>query len=200
MRQQHGQLPPGATKYRKRQFIRVAGSRGVDEVSYMPMLSLATTLPGVDHIPRVNPGVIVRSKTSSKAGEAIAEDAKHILRKTLLAKTSQQQQLGGLSQASVMSPVGFSSMFSPGNRSQQGLTVGFQERSFVAVPNGQDLPNAQVSIDSLPDFNRLEGSRKIVRVDETRDLTDAELGIGPYDPAMSQTSSNAGSQSPDSRM
>jgi hypothetical protein len=200
MRQQHGHLPPGATKDQKRQFIRVAGSRGVDEASFMPTVSLATTLSGVDHIPRVNPGVIVRSKTSSKAGEAVVEDAKHISRKTLLAKTSPQQQLGGLSQASVMSPVGSSSMFSPGNRSQQGLTVGFQESSFVAGPNGQDLPDVQVSIDSLPDFNRLEGSRKIVRVDETRDWTDAELGIGPYDPAMSQTSSKAGGQSPDSRM
>lgn len=199
MRQQHGQNPPGANvDGKKRQFVRVAGSRGVDEASFLPTLSLATTLSGVEHIPRVNPGVIVRSKTSTKAGETISEDPKHISRKTLLAKTAQQQQLGGLSQSSLNSNGG-SAMFSPGTRSQQGLTVGFQESSFMGA-NGQDVIDVQASIDSLPNFNPLEGSRKVVRVNEVRDWTDAELGIGPYD---SQTSSHAmggDPSSPDSRM
>lgn len=198
MRQQHGQLPPDANannnnnNNKKRQFVRVAGSRGVDEASFMPTLSLATTLSGVEHIPRVNPGVIVRSKTSTKAGDTIQEDPKHISRKTLLAKTAQQQQFGGLSQHSggMMSPTGSTSLFSPGTRSQQGLTVGFQESSFVGPGGGggssshSPVPvDVQASIDSMPDFNRLEGSRKVVRVEEVRDWTDAELGIGPYEPA-----------------
>lgn len=206
MRQQHGQAAPGGDPNggnKKRQFVRVAGSRGVDEASFMPTLSLATTLSGVEHIPRVNPGVIVRSKTSTKAGDTISEDPKHISRKTLLAKTATQPPLGGLSQTSLsgVGGGGSTSLFSPGTRSQQGLTVGFQESSYAP-----DLADVQASIDSLPDFNRLEGSRKVVRVDEVRDWTDAELGLGPYEPpsSSSQTSSQVlgggGPASPDSRV
>lgn len=46
----------GAKTGKKKPFVRVAGSRGVDENSFKPTLSLAVTLSGVDHIPRLNPG------------------------------------------------------------------------------------------------------------------------------------------------
>ena len=156
-------------KSKKRQFVRVAGSRGVDGTSFQPNLSLASTLSGVDTIPKVAPGVVVRSKTSVKAGDPIPEDSRHISKKTYLSKTqSVQPSIASLEDMDVFSPT------------QGGVSTASKStksRSMLDSRNKFDAPVK--NIESLPDIDPLEGSRRVVFDSKTLDVSDDELGLGP---------------------
>lgn len=190
--QQHQQQQQQQQQQKKRQFVRVAGSRGVDEASFMPTLSLATTLSGVETIPKVNPGVVVRSTVAVKAGDTIAEDPKHVSRKALQSRAQQQTQLGGLGgHSQIQNGSTYSSTASLHNRHPpQSLTVGFQDSAFQGADDEDDngRVNVAASLASLPDFNPLEGSRKLAFADVSHDLSDADLGLGPYDGGASPSS------------
>lgn len=164
---------------KKKQFIRVAGSRGVESDSFKPTLSLATTLSGVESIPKVNPGVIVRSKATAKSGEVITEDPKHMSRKTYMSKTLHVMPSATLSSSqSILSEtesrlVGGSTTGKPNKQSKVAVSSNDLDVGFA------DSPLAKNLLENLPEVNALEGGRVIIQKDDRYDITDAELGIGP---------------------
>lgn len=153
-------------KSKQKRFIRVAGSRTVEENSFQPNRSLATTLSAVETIPKINPGVVVKNKATSKGGDEYPEDPKHMSKKTYLEKTmnsSSSQSLDG-------------SSFSSGARRRNPLGL----KSNQSVGNDSNYNESVLqSLDSLADINPLEGSRKIVNDEQSYDLSDDDLGLGP---------------------
>lgn len=157
----------GSNKLKKRQFVRVAGSRGVEENSFEPTLSLATSLSGVESIPKINPGVTVKSKTAVKSGDAIAEDPKHMSRKTYLSKT-------------INVVPSLSSGEFPSYYDKVGKTTSKTVSTFDKSPTkGSVFSETFQSLDNLPDINPLEGSRSIALDEMIVDPSDDELGLGP---------------------
>lgn len=160
-----------ANKQKKKQFIRVAGSRGVEENSFQPTLSLATSLSGVESIPKINAGITIKSKSAVKSGDAVQEDPKHMSKKTYLSKTinvvpaSNNEEF--LSQYSSQKQV--SGMKSKQNQKSDKVAAK------ATVVNEAFLKN----IESLPDIDALEGSRSVVFEEKTFDPSDDELGLGP---------------------
>lgn len=151
-------------KKQKKQFVRVAGSRSVDQSSFQPTLSLATTLSGVESIPKLNAGVTVRSKTSVRAGDALEEDPKHMSMKSYMSRSlSAGKSTGSLHDASMF---GGSRGFSPSRASNLNGT------SMVSGLNTR-------SIESIPDLDPMEGSRKVPNENQLYDLSDHDLGLGP---------------------
>ncbi len=161
---------PG-NKQKKKQFVRVAGSRGVEENSFQPTLSLATSLSGVDSIPKINAGITIKSKTAVKSGDAVPEDPKHMSKKTYLSKTinvvpsSNNEEF--LSQYSSQKPVS--------NTKLKQNPKSDRATAKATVLNESFLKN----MDSLPDIDPLEGSRSIAFVEKPFGPSDDELGLGP---------------------
>lgn len=151
----------------KKRFVRVAGSRGVDESSFQPNLSLASTLTGVESIPKLNPGVTVRSKVGERSGDPIPEDQRRISKKTYLSKsTSIQPALAQLDD--------YETTFSNARSTQGNGTRGKTQKNLRF--DSSTIKN----IESLPDIDPLEGSRKINLEKQQYDLSDDDLGLGPY--------------------
>jgi hypothetical protein len=151
---------------KKKQFVRVAGSRTVDQSSFQPTLSLATTLSGVQTIPRLNPGVVVRSKAAERSGDEIEEDPKHMSMKTYLSRTS----LNGKSTGSLQ------------DSSFVGARVGeagFSQSRTNGLGSTNSLMSNTRSIESIPDVDALEGSRRVVFESQLHDVSDRDLGLGP---------------------
>lgn len=151
---------------KKKQFVRVAGSRQVDQSSFQPTLSLATTLSGVESIPKLNQGVTVKSRVSERVGEAIEEDPKHMSMKSYISRTS-NRSTGSMND----------SMFSGARMGETGLSPS-RSNMFGSTHSLGSGMNTR-SIDSIPEFDPLEGSRKIVTENNYHDLSDHELGLGP---------------------
>lgn len=188
----------GAEKSKPKQFVRVAGSRGVEESSFKPTLSLATALAGVDHIPKVNPGVTVRSNfnKASKTGEKLPDDPVRISRKQYMAKTNARLQssntsVGGDSIGSFSRTMD-STMFSQ-HLGADGLGAGGGGGGSVGSINsagggshaldggGSSAGSVATgrSIELLPDMDNFEGSRRVAFNDTVQDASDEELGLGP---------------------
>jgi hypothetical protein len=156
---------------KKKRFVRVAGSRSVDESAFQPNLSLASTLSGVEHIPKVNPGVVVRSKVGEKSGDPIPEDNRRISKKTYLSKTGSNIQPSLASVEEFDSYSNLSSRMGTGNN--QGIAASGKSKSKLR------FDSSVKNIDSLPDIDPLEGSRSIVQDGVHFDLSDDDLGLGP---------------------
>jgi hypothetical protein len=176
----------GSGKPKKKQFIRVAGSRGVDESSFKPTISLAVTLSGVEHIPKLNPGVSVRSSTSVRSGERLPDDPKHLSKKQYMSQSlSRRSMLGENSTLDTMSRTldANSSILSPAERTRGGEKSVFSNtsagRSYGTSRAGGSV-TAMRSMDGLPDMDHMEGSRPVVRAAVGyHDMSDEELGLGP---------------------
>jgi hypothetical protein len=186
----------GGDKKKPKKFIRVAGSRSVDESTFRPTTNLATTLSGIEHIPRVNPGVTVRSHTAVKTGDKVAEDAHHMSRQQYFSKTAslQQQSLrGGGDNSTLHSVDSIGGGMGVGEHSTFSATSGHQ-RSHLHGRNGPSggggsmmaSQSSAKSIDHLPDIDAMEGARKVVIHDSTQDLSDEELGLGTYNSSSGQ--------------
>eukprot|EP01034_Spumella_vulgaris_P028988 gene28988-35953_t len=181
-------------KKKPKKYIRVAGSRSVDESTFRPTTNLATTLSGVEYIGRVNPGVTVRSHAAVKAGDKVAEDANHMSRQQYFSKTAslQQQSMRGGDNSTVQSQL--SRTFESVNG---GMGVG--EHSTFSAASGHHGGGAggrggsmtashssAKSIEHLPDIDAMEGARRVVPLDSTQDLSDEELGLGHYSSTNTQ--------------
>jgi hypothetical protein len=175
-------------KPKKKQFVRVAGSRGVEESSFKPTLSLAVTLSGVEHIPKLNPGVSVRSSTSVRSGERLPDDPKHISKKQYMSQSlSRRSAAGENSTLESMSRTldANSSMFTPDRPRMAGEKSVFSSTSGGrSLGGGHSKVGGSVttmrSIDALPDMDHLEGGRPVPRAAAgVHDLSDEELGLGP---------------------
>lgn len=179
----------GVAKGKKKNFIRVAGSRGVERGdAFKPTLSLAVTLAGVEVIPKLNAGVTVRSSTSVRTGERLPEDPKRISRKQYETQSLYRRSVTGdnstLDTMTMMSRTlegGNSSVYSPDRRGEKSV---FSSTSGGRSLGGQSRAGGSVttmkSLDGLPDLDRMEGSRPVHRpVPAVRDATDEELGLGP---------------------
>jgi hypothetical protein len=152
----------------KKRFVRVAGSRGVDETSFQPNLSLASTLSGAEAIQKMGAGVTLRSRFGERSGETIQEDAKHISKKTYLAKTASIQP--ALAQIDDFDP----SYGTSGTLKQNNNQTKSKSQKSIRFD-----PNTVKNINSLPDLDPFEGSRR-VQVDTRQfDVSDDELGLGP---------------------
>ncbi len=147
---------------RKKQFVRVAGSRTVDQSSFQPTLSLATTLSGVETIPKLSQGVTVKSRVAERAGDAVEEDPKHMSMKSYISRTSNRS-------TSSMND----SIFSGGRMGETGLSP---TRSNML---GSTHSLNTRSMDSIPDVDPLEGSRQIIIENNYHDPSDHDLGLGP---------------------
>jgi hypothetical protein len=182
-----GSQQSDAGKGKKRNFIRVAGSRGVEENSFKPTLSLAVTLSGVEVIPKLNPGVSVRSSTSVRSGERLPDDPKHLSRRQYESQSLYRRSTAGENSTldSMSRTLDASSSFLLPDR-----TRGVGEKSvFSSTSGGRSLGGqsrlggsvtAVRSMDHLPDMDQLEGSRPVARaVAGVHDLSDEELGMGP---------------------
>jgi hypothetical protein len=152
---------------KKKRFVRVAGSRGVDEASFQPNLSLASTLTGMEAIPKLNPGVSIKSKIGERSGDPVPEDARRISKKTYLAKTTPIQP--SISQIDDYESNGTEGYRRNGSNDPKG----------TAKKKTIRFDGSVKSLDVLPDIDPLEGSRKIVRENNAYDLSDDDLGLGP---------------------
>jgi hypothetical protein len=152
---------------KKKQFVRVAGSRTVDQSSFQPTLSLATTLSGVHSIPKLNQGVTVKSRVAEKSGDAVEEDPKHMSMKSYMSRTS-NRSTGSVND----------SIFSGARMGETGLSPARSNMFGSTNSVGSGGLNTR-SIDSIPDVDPLEGSRKIVIENNYHDPSDHELGLGP---------------------
>ena len=83
-----------------RPFVRVAGSRGIEE-SFRPIISLATTLSGVETIPKVNLGVSIKSSSDVRKGDDIPDDPKRMSRKQYISRSTLSTSLNDASMASL---------------------------------------------------------------------------------------------------
>ena len=198
-------------KMKKKQFIRVAGSRMIDENSFKPTLSLAVTLSNIEHIPKLNPGISIRSNTTVRTGEKIPEDPKRISKKQYMSQSLSRQSTlrneNSTLESTSMSRTldGNSSLFSPdamqaldeksmfshisngiGQRSQYSNNSGHKHSSGGSVTTMKNINN-------LPDLNCYEGSRlknQVNNDDNLNNLSDEELGYGPTDLNTSKLSNN----------
>lgn len=185
----HTAAPAVADKDKKKKhFVRVAGSRGVDESSFKPTLSLAVTLSGVEHIPKLNPGVSVRSSTSVRSGERLPEDPKHISRKQYMSQSLSRRSGagdGGSSLDSMSRTLDASSFYTNepsriGDKSVfSAQSGGSKSRSSPSKAAGRVVQ--MKSMEDLPDLDKMEGGRLAPsnHIPSHRDLSDEELGLGP---------------------
>jgi hypothetical protein len=191
---------------KKKQFVRVAGSRGVDESSFKPTLSLAVTLSGVENIPKLNPGVSVRSSTSMRSGSKIPDDPKKMSRKQYMSQ-SLSRRSGGLGENSSIDSMsrtldaGASSMHASGAGHGTGMGTGMGQGAGMGAGTGADRSMYSIggaskaskaskgsvvsmsmrSVEGMPDLDYMEGARRIHTggADGPYDLSDEELGLGP---------------------
>eukprot|EP00598_Pedospumella_elongata_P007694 CAMPEP_0184976798 /NCGR_PEP_ID=MMETSP1098-20130426/7695_1 /TAXON_ID=89044 /ORGANISM="Spumella elongata, Strain CCAP 955/1" /LENGTH=565 /DNA_ID=CAMNT_0027499735 /DNA_START=41 /DNA_END=1738 /DNA_ORIENTATION=+ len=180
-------------KPKKKQFVRVAGSRGVEESSFKPTLSLAVTLSGIEHIPKLQPGVVVRSSTSVRSGEKVPDDPKHMSRKQYLSQSlSRRSALGENSSLDSMSRTldANSSMITsdPTRVGERGSVFSGTSRasrshaggSTHSGGHGRSVVTTMRSMEGLQDVDRFEGARPVPTAGPSiHDASDEELGLGP---------------------
>ena len=180
-------------KPKKKQFVRVAGSRGVEESSFKPTLSLAVTLSGIEHIPKLQPGVVVRSSTFVRSGEKVPDDPKHMSRKQYLSQSlSRRSALGENSSLDSMSRTldANSSMFTsdPTRVGERGSVLSGASRtsrshaggSTHSGGHGRSVVTTMRSMEGLQDVDRFEGARPVPTAGPSiHDASDEELGLGP---------------------
>lgn len=178
----------GQDKPKKRQFVRVAGSRGVEESSFKPTLSLAVTLSGVEHIPKLQPGVSVRDSTSVRSGEKVPDDPKHMSRTKYMSQSLSRRSAAGENSTidSMSRTLDASSMYTTDQRVGGGSVFSGTSRTLAgrSQASGGRAGNGKVttlrSIDNIPDMDRFEGARPVLgAVPDLYDMSDEELGLGP---------------------
>jgi len=163
----------GVEKGKKgRPFLRVAGSRGIEE-SFKPIISLATTLSGIETIPKVNQGVSIKNSTDVRKGEDIPDDPKRMSKKQYMSRSTLSHSLHDTSLTSL-------------NNNSSKLIGMRDEKSFAGFPydglntTGSSLSITSKSIEMLPDIDYLEGGKKVTFSSPTiHDMSDEELGLGP---------------------
>lgn len=69
-----GEKTTTTTTTRKKNVIKVAGARGVDESLFQASHTLANTLSGADNIPAINPGVTIRGGDEVRRGPPVPND------------------------------------------------------------------------------------------------------------------------------
>lgn len=170
----------GGDKRKSRPLIRVAGSRGIEE-SFKPIISLATTLSGVETIPKVNQGVLIKNSGSGdvRKGEDIPEDPKRMSRKQYISRSTFSNSLNDSSLLSLNNPT---SKFA-GMREGKAASTSFHSDG---LNGGNSSLSVQTkSIELLPDIDSMEGGRKVTFDSPMpHDLSDEELGIGPVKPKV----------------
>lgn len=165
---------------KKKHFVRVAGSRGVDESSFKPTLSLAVTLSGVEHIPKLNPGVSVRSSTSVRSGDKLPEDPKHISRKQYMSQSlSRRSAAGEGSSLDSMSRTLDASSFYTQDPSRMDKSVFSAQSGASKSPARAGRVMQMKNMEEMPDIDKMEGSRPLPGAVGFHDLSDEELGLGP---------------------
>jgi len=170
----------GKSKDKKKQFVRVAGSRAVDESSFKPTLSLAVTLSSVEQIPKLNPGVILRNNATVRMGDKLPEDPKHISRKQYESQTLSRRSIS-LNDNSTIESLNRnleSSSFFTNTEQTSKLNGNFPSSTIKS--HGNKVTSLK-SLDSLPDIDSLEGSHVIEQSSAHlyQELSDEELGLGP---------------------
>lgn len=190
-KQQHS-AAEGQQKQKQKHFVRVAGSRGVEESSFKPTISLATSLSGIERVPRVNPGVTVSSSTGKKQGEALPEDPSRISRRQYMERSMRRSQASSTyfdsSSAESLSRTMDSGFLSPA----PGASSGGLSQTYSGGVRGGGSGVMSVggrSVDMIPDLDVMEGSRVIEQQHQVTDLSDEELGLGPLDTSGFENSS-----------
>ena len=171
----------GVEKGKKgRPFLRVAGSRGIEE-SFKPIISLATTLSGIETIPKVNQGVSIKNSTDVRKGEDIPDDPKRLSKKQYISRSTLSHSLHDTSLTSL-------------NNSSSKLIGMREEKSFVGFPfdglntTGSSLSITSKSIEMLPDVDYLEGGKKVTFSSPSiHDMSDEEIGLGPVKQKVNPT-------------
>jgi len=168
------------SKDKKKQFVRVAGSRAVDESSFKPTLSLAVTLSGVEQIPKLNPGVSLRSNTTVRMGDRLPEDPKHISRKQYESQTLSRRSIGLNDNSTIESLNRNLESSSFYTNTEQSSKLNGNLHLSTNKSHGNKVTSLK-SLDSLPDIDSLEGSHVIEPSDGHlyQELSDEELGLGP---------------------
>eukprot|EP01038_Epipyxis_sp_PR26KG_P004211 gene4211-5985_t len=149
---------------KKKVYIKVAGSRGIDE-NFKALNSLATVLTGVESIPRLNPGVTIRTNTVTKSGDELPENPNRMSRKKFnTVKAQMSQSLGGKS--SMGSTVGFDTNSGYVDNGNSSLGFNRSIASFASEGGHSNTSGIKSgmsgrSIESLPDIDALEGGKHI---------------------------------------
>lgn len=167
-------------KDKRKPNLRVAGHRSVDSKSFTALTTMSTTLSDIDTIPKVNPGVSIKSATTVRSGSEITEDPSRISRKTYFSRSG--------------SLAGSSSSYAQGKMSKtyggDSFATEYNSQSYVSndAPrekrggrNQNDLlPASMRSIDTLPDIdNPLFDGKPVEETSSVFDPTDEDLGLGP---------------------
>jgi len=171
-----GQDTTGAPAASKKK-IRITGHRSVEEGSFMPAITLASSLSGIDSIPKLNNGVSVKSINGTRSGQEIPDDPLRMSKKSYMRSQSSlfsnnsDSAGGGIRENSTIS---FSKSLGANNTrggksSTSMLSDGLNTNSMISAK----------SIEFLEDIDPYEGSKLIAfEPPSRRDQTDEELGLG----------------------
>lgn len=167
----------GENHNKKKQFVRVAGSRGVEESSFKPTISLAVTLSGIEQIPKLNAGVSIRSRNDVRTGDKLPEDPSHMSRKHYESSQALSKRSITFNDNSTMESPSLYTNIDNSIYSNDHMKA--SSSSKTSLKPGKNRIVAMKNIDHLPDIDSLEGSQVINQVNDTYDLSDEELGLGP---------------------
>eukprot|EP01041_Mallomonas_annulata_P000561 gene561-1082_t len=161
---------------KKKQRIRVAGSRDIDNTYFVPSSSLATSLSGTNIV--LNPGVSIRTNETIREGPPPAEDPNKPSRKTYM-RTQITQSQGHMGSSSG-GGLGSYTLDSPGTFTASNALQSLDNTSPQTRSPSTMLPQHSFRANRFVDIDPTEGGRKTEeKKSESYVSDDAELGLGP---------------------
>ena len=159
----------------KKKKLRVAGHRSIEEGTFMPAITLASSLAGIDSIPKLSNGVSVKSVSGTRSGQEIPENPQRLSKKTYM--KSQSSLYSSSDSNGGESTVSFSRSLGAAGDKRQAKLGGNASMASDGL-NTNSLISAK-SIDFLEDLDPYEGGKQVNFAPPTpRDMTDEELGLG----------------------